>query len=67
MKKFLGFVGVLVFGTEAGETAVINVPGGYATIQAMVNVANSGDTICVFTGTCNEAVYINKGIEKRWG
>src|SRR5260221_5172520 len=38
----------------------INVPTQYASIQAAVNAAVDGNTICVNTGTYNEDVSINK-------
>ncbi len=40
----------------------INVPSQYLTIQAGVNAAVNGDTICVGPGTFNEDVWINKSI-----
>lgn len=41
----------------------IRVPKQYPTIQAGVNAAVDGDTVCVGKGTYNEDVFINKSIQ----
>ncbi|MBI2327391.1 hypothetical protein HYU92_03635 [Candidatus Curtissbacteria bacterium] len=41
----------------------INVPKQYATIQAAIDSASNGDTICVGKGTYNEDVSINKSVQ----
>lgn len=46
----------------AGSECDINVPSQYATIQAAVDAAVSGNTVCVGIGTYNENVTINKSI-----
>jgi uncharacterized repeat protein (TIGR01451 family) len=43
----------------------LNVPGGYATIQAAVDAASAGDTIEVQSGTYNENVDVNKQLTLR--
>ncbi len=45
-----------------GGQCNINVPAQYSTIQAGINAANWGDTVCVGLGTYNEDVVINKPI-----
>lgn len=40
-----------------------NVPSQYASIQAAINAANPGDTICVGPGAYHENVTINKSIQ----
>jgi parallel beta-helix repeat protein len=42
------------------EPKTITVPDNYATIQAAINNANSGDTIYVRAGTYNENLAVNK-------
>lgn len=51
----------------AGAQCNINVPAQYATIQAAINAADSGDTVCVGAGTYNENVIINKSIRLSGG
>lgn len=46
----------------AGSDCTINIPSQYSTIQAGVNAANSGDTVCVSAGTYNENVTLTKSI-----
>lgn len=46
----------------AGRKCDIKVPKQYATIQAGINAAVNGDTVCVGKGTYNEDVPINKSI-----
>ena len=63
MKRFLGIAGVLgvVLGlglkAEAGD---IYVPSQYTTIQQVINVANSGDTIQVAAGTYAERIFLGE-------
>lgn len=45
-----------------GAQCSINVPTQYTTIQAAIDAANPGDTICVGPGTYNGNVIINKSI-----
>jgi hypothetical protein len=45
-----------------GGDCTINVPSQYATIQAAVNAANSGNVICVGPGTYNEDITIDKSV-----
>lgn len=44
------------------QSCDINVPEQYTTIQAAINAATPGDTVCVGKGTYNEDVFINKSI-----
>ncbi len=44
---------------------VMNVPGDYATIQAAINAADTGDTIVVAAGTYNERLNVNKPVHLR--
>ena len=46
----------------ATATALIIVPDDYATIQAAINAANTGDTILVRDGTYNESLFLDKAI-----
>jgi parallel beta-helix repeat protein len=65
-----GFIGILVFegvvdegGVEAGTIIVDKSGGGdYTTIQAAIDAASSGDTICVWSGSYSERIVINKAI-----
>jgi parallel beta-helix repeat protein len=41
---------------------ILTVPMDYATVQAAINAASSGDTIYVFSGTYYEHVRINKSV-----
>lgn len=45
-----------------GADCSINVPAQYPTIQAGVDAANPGDTVCVGVGTYNENVIVGKSI-----
>lgn len=45
-----------------GQDCDIAIPSDYATIQAGVNAAVSGDTVCVAEGVFNEDIVINKAI-----
>lgn len=46
----------------AGAQCNINVPAQYFTIQAAINAADSGDTVCVGAGTYNENVIVGKSV-----
>jgi hypothetical protein len=48
--------------TEAGGGTVWQVPGDYATIQAAIDAANSGDIIEVGPGEYNESLILNKAV-----
>lgn len=45
-----------------GEPQTIRVPDDYAIIQSAINVAKSGDTVFVSSGTYNETLVVNKTI-----
>jgi len=44
----------------ASDAAELTVPGGYGSIQAAVNAANSGDTVLIAEGTYDEVVQVEK-------
>ena len=46
----------------SGSDCNINVPLQYSTIQAAIDAASVGDTICVGSGTFNEGITINKSV-----
>jgi parallel beta-helix repeat protein len=45
------------------QGATYNVPGDYATIQAAITAASSGDTIYVAAGTYNEDITLKDGVD----
>lgn len=45
-----------------GSECDINIPAQYPTIQAGINAASSGNTVCVGTGNYNEDVIVDKSI-----
>ena len=51
---------VLIMLTNCAGAATLNVPSGYASIQAAVDAASVGDTIVVQSGTYYENVNVNK-------
>ena len=58
---FVLLTGLLSLWAQA-ETAVIVVPDDYASIQAAIDGASSGDTIMVRPGVYNESLTLNKAI-----
>ncbi|MFC1721754.1 right-handed parallel beta-helix repeat-containing protein [Patescibacteria group bacterium] len=62
MKNVVCVLGLLL--TAIASAAVINVPGGYPSIQAGINVAVAGDTVLVDTGTYFENIdFMGKDIQ----
>ena len=55
---FLIFTAKLLHRGGARDTVATDGPGNYATIQAAVNSASSGDTIIVYPGTYYENIEI---------
>lgn len=53
------FIQLLVYYPEMGKGAIINVPGGYATIQDAINNAVNGDMVIVNPGTYYERIIMN--------
>ena len=51
---------VLIMLTNCAGAATLNVPSGYASIQAAVDAASAGDTIVVQSGTYHEKVVVDK-------
>ena len=51
---------ILIMLVNCAGAATLNVPGDYATIQAAINAASTGDTILVQSGTYYENVDVNK-------
>lgn len=47
---------------ETGAASILQVPGGFPTIQAAINSAEPGDTIQVSAGTYYERVVVNKSV-----
>ena len=61
LRSLLAVLFVLVLASSA-DAATLNVPADYATIQAAVNAAATGDTIMVQSGTYYENVNVNKAL-----
>lgn len=55
MKKIITLLVLLVF-TSIANSNILNVPSGYATIQAAINASVNGDTVLVAAGTYMENI-----------
>ncbi|HUU65580.1 MAG TPA: hypothetical protein VMW37_05690, partial [Dehalococcoidales bacterium] len=52
-----------LFPASPAKAADLNVPAGYATIQAAIDAAASGDKVHVAAGTYNEDIILKNGVE----
>jgi parallel beta-helix repeat protein len=56
---------IFILLVNCAGAATLNVPADYATIQAAINAASTGDTILVQSGTYYENVNVNKQLTLR--